>query len=101
MSLKIAPADDGATVTVRLLPRSSRPGVGGVREGALEIRVGAPPVEGRANEAARRLLAKVIGLPRSAVRLVTGARSRQKVFLLEGIAPDELRRRLETLVKRP
>jgi uncharacterized protein (TIGR00251 family) len=101
MRVRIEPTEEGATVTVRLLPRSSRPGVGGVREGALELRVGAPPVEGRANEAARRLLAKLTGLPRSAVRLVTGARSRQKVFRLEGIAPDELRRRLETLVKRP
>ena len=73
MSLTIGSADDGATITVRLLPRSSRPGVGGVREGALELRVGAPPVEGRANEAARRLLAKLLGLPRSAVRLTAGA----------------------------
>ena len=88
-------------MTVRLLPRSSRPGVGGVREGALELRVGAPPVEGRANEDARRLLAKLLGLPRSAVRLAAGTRSRQKVFRLEGIAPDELRRRLEPLIKRP
>jgi len=101
VSLKIGSVDDGATITVRLLPRSSRPGVGGVREGALEIRVGAPPVEGRANEAARRLLAKLIGLPRSAVRLDAGARSRQKVFRLVGIAPDELRRRLEPFIERP
>ena len=101
MSLKIESLDDGATITVRLLPRSSRPGVGGVREGALELRVGAPPVEGRANEAARRLLAKLVGLPRSGVRLAAGGRSRQKVFHLEGIAPDELRRRLEPLIKRP
>ena len=101
MSLTIGSADGGATITVRLLPRSSRPGVGGVREGALELRVGAPPVEGRANEAARRLLAKLLGLPPSAVLVAAGARSRQKVFRLEGIAPDELRRRLELLIKRP
>jgi len=65
-----------------------------VRDGALVLRVNAPPLEGKANEEARKVLAGVLGLSRSRIQLVTGARSRNKVFHVHGIEPGELRRRL-------
>jgi uncharacterized protein (TIGR00251 family) len=94
-SLRIGETGEGATVEVRLQPRSSRQGIGGMHEGALRLKVHAPPAEGRANDAARGLLAGLLGVSPSAVRLKSGARSRSKVFLVTGLAPAELRRRLE------
>jgi len=67
----------------------------GVREdGALHVRVTAPPHEGRANEAVLRLLSRSLGLPLGAVRLKAGASSRDKWVELDGIDAAELRRRL-------
>ena len=65
-----------------------------VEEESVLISVGAPPLEGRATDEARRTLAKALGLPPSAVVLHSGARSRQKVFLVLGLGPEETARRL-------
>lgn len=71
---------DGERVsfTVRVTPRASANAVGGERDGALLVRVTAPPVEGKANDAVVELLAGALGLPRSAVRLERGAAARSK-----------------------
>lgn len=79
---------------VRAKPRASRPGIGLVREGALEIRVGAPPVEGAANTALIHVIAEALGVVRRAVTLVQGERGRTKRFRVEGISLDEARARL-------
>lgn len=76
-------APGGAIVEVRVRPRS-RPGVEMAGE-TIVVRVGAPPVEGRANEEARRVLAEALGVPPSRVRLVRGRRSRAKAFAIEGL----------------
>jgi Uncharacterized conserved protein len=80
-------------ITVRVVPRSGRTAVESV-PGGIVVRVRAAPEGGRATEEAAKALAVALGLPRTRVRLRTGARSRTKVFDLEGITPDELRRRL-------
>lgn len=79
---------------MRAKPRASRPGVGGVREGALEVRVGAPPVEGAANAAIVELIADALQLPRRAVTLVSGEHGRAKRLRIEGLTPAEVRSRL-------
>jgi uncharacterized protein (TIGR00251 family) len=83
--LRVTAVPGGVLVDVRLRPRSSRAGVVGVREGALELRVTAPPVEGEANAAARDLLAELLGVPRGAVALAAGARGRRKTFRVDGL----------------
>ncbi len=62
----------------------------GVIEGALKVRVAAPPIEGAANQALLRLLADVLGIARRDVRLVAGAAGRQKLVVVEGIPPEDL-----------
>jgi len=69
---------------VRLTPRGGSDRVEGVVDGVLRARVAAPPAEGAANEALVRLLARELGVPRSAVSLVSGATARQKVIAVEG-----------------
>ena len=69
---------------IRVVPSSSRPGVGGSRDGALVVRVRERAVEGRATEAALASLAKAMGVSRRAVSLVRGATSRVKIVDVEG-----------------
>ncbi len=58
------------------------------------MRVTAPPIGGRANAALERLLADAVGVPKSAVRVVSGARAREKTVAIEGAGEDELLSRL-------
>lgn len=66
------------TFTIRVTPRAAANAVGGERDGALLVRVTAPPVEGKANDAAVALLAEALGVPRRAIRVERGATARTK-----------------------
>lgn len=79
---------------VRVQPRSSREGVDGIHGGALRVRVNAPPVEDAANDAVVKVLAKTLGVAKSAVLIVGGARSRSKVIEVAGLRAADVRRRL-------
>lgn len=59
------------------------------------VRVTAPPVDGRANEALLRLLARILDLPPSALRLVAGESARSKIVEVVGLEESEVRRRLQ------
>lgn len=88
------------SVPVRVKPGSSRVRVGGVHEGphgpAVIVAVTAPPVDGKATEAARRALAEALGVRRADVTLRTGATSRDKIFLVT--AAEETASRLAGLL---
>ena len=87
-------AGPSATVTVRVQPRAPRDGVAGVSEGIVRVRLAAPPVENRANEALVRFLAGALGVTRGCVEIVAGDRGRTKIVRVSGLARDELFRRL-------
>ncbi len=78
---------------MRVVPRAARNEIAGVREGALLVRVTAPPVEGAANEALVGLLARALDLAPSDVRVERGGHGRRKVVSL----PAASRARLEAL----
>ncbi|HVU04014.1 MAG TPA: DUF167 domain-containing protein [Polyangiaceae bacterium] len=82
------------TLLVRVKPRASRNAVGGIREGALEVSVRAPPVDGAANDALRETLAEHFGVSRSAVVVESGETSRTKRVLLRGLGVEDVRARL-------
>lgn len=81
-------------VNVRLQPRSKRSEVVGVRDGALLVRVTAPPVDGKANAALCKLLAKTLGVPPTTVAVVRGSSARDKVVRVDGIETSILMHRL-------
>lgn len=88
----------GCTVSVRVTPRSAKPGIGGWREGShgrdeLEIRVAAAPADGEANAAVVKLLAKQLGVAKSSIAIVGGETSRNKRIALP-IDEAALRNRL-------
>lgn len=80
--------------SVRVKPRASRAGVGGVKEGALELSVTAAPVDGEANDAVVRALAAALGVPRRDVAIVAGDTGRSKVIEVQGLAADQVALRL-------
>lgn len=75
-------------------PRASRSLLAGVHDGRLKVRLAAPPVDGAANRELVRFLARVLGLPRSAVTLAKGASSRRKTVAVVGLGAAEARSRL-------
>jgi uncharacterized protein len=81
-------------LTLRVQPRSRKNEIAGERGGALLVRVTAPPVDGKANEAVRQLIAKRLRVPAGRVSIVRGESSRDKLLEVEGIGDDELRRAL-------
>ena len=82
------------TLSVRLHPRAAHEEIVGERNGALVVRLTAPPVENRANEALCRLLAKELGVARTRISLKRGARSRDKVVQIEGLETEVIERML-------
>jgi Uncharacterized conserved protein len=78
------------TFRVRVQPRASRNEIIGVMEGALKIRLQAPAVEDRANEALRGFLAELLRRPKSAVRILAGERSRMKRVEIAGVTAAEV-----------
>jgi uncharacterized protein (TIGR00251 family) len=82
------------TFRVRVVPRARQSAVTGVDEGVLHVRLAAPPVEGKANEALRELLAEVLGLRKSAVEIAVGEKSRHKTVRVAGLSLAEVRARL-------
>ncbi|HLG12267.1 MAG TPA: DUF167 domain-containing protein [Dehalococcoidia bacterium] len=85
---------DGAVFVVRVTPRAGRDEVVGWRGEELRVRLRAPPVEGQANEALRRLLADRLGVAPSSIELITGAAGRTKRLRVAGMSLDEVRERL-------
>jgi len=80
-----------ADLTVRLQPRAHRDEVVGERDGVVVIRVIAPPVDGKANAALCRLIAKRAGVAPSRVEIVRGHTAREKVIRVEGLDAEALR----------
>jgi uncharacterized protein (TIGR00251 family) len=82
-------------LTVRLRPRGRGDALLGIVDGVLQARVSAPPVEGRANRALCKLIAKRVGVAASKVSVVRGERSRDKLVAVEGVSEAELLEKLE------
>jgi uncharacterized protein (TIGR00251 family) len=94
VSLDLVERPGAVAVRVRVKPRASREELQEVREGALVVRLTAPPVEGAANKALARLLGKRLGIPPSAVVIESGTTSRNKLVVVNGLTAPELRARL-------
>ncbi|MDQ2622399.1 MAG: DUF167 domain-containing protein [Actinomycetota bacterium] len=87
-------------IPIRLQPRASNSGFTGERdpgdgsEPAVVARVTAPPVDGKANAALIKLVAKQLGVAKSAVRIVQGETGRDKLLEIEDLSTAEIRKRL-------
>ena len=84
----------GVILTIRVVPRASKPGIAGRRDGALLVRLNAPPVEGAANSELIEVIADVLDVPRRSVTIVSGERSRLKRVSVSGINHQDAARAL-------
>ncbi len=83
-----------ARIRVRVKPRASKSRILGLREGALEVAVAAPPVDGEANAELIRTLAAAFGRGKSAIEIISGEGSRSKLVSIAGLTEAELRAKL-------
>jgi len=88
--IEVHESDGEVRFAVRVQPRASRNAIEGVRNGALRVRLTAPPVEGEANEALVRLLASRLNVPKSAVRILSGTRGRTKQIAARGVTAAQV-----------
>ncbi len=91
-------SDAGVEIFLYVQPRASRNKVVGLLGGELKVALTAPPVDGAANKACGIFLARLCGLPKSCVKLVSGEASRHKRFLLENADFQEISCLLKTLL---
>jgi uncharacterized protein YggU (UPF0235/DUF167 family) len=81
-------------LTVRVRPRAGAEGVELLPDGSVRVRVRAAPVDGAANHAVRRMLARALGCPPTEIEIVRGQTARVKLVRIAALAPHEARRRL-------
>jgi hypothetical protein len=90
-----AAAKADVVVDVRVIPRAKKTQIAGERDGALLIRLAAPPVGGAANAALIEFLAATLDLPRRSIRIVNGETTRHKRVAISGLSADIVRQRLQ------
>ncbi len=88
-----------ARLTVKVHPRARRTALAGRLGDAWKLALGAPPVDGKANEECIRFFAELADVPKSRLRIVSGATSRMKVVEVEGMPQEELEKRLLQLAR--
>ncbi len=97
MDLDIKADGDALCFPVKAVPRASRNEIGEVREGALVVRLCAPPVEGKANAALVEFLAGALKIRKKQVAIKLGDKSRHKVVMITGLSSEELQTKLQAL----
>ncbi|TYO96358.1 hypothetical protein EDC39_11464 [Geothermobacter ehrlichii] len=86
---------DGVVLKLLVQPRASRNRIVGLQGEELKVALTSPPVDGAANRLCIRFFAKMFGLPRSGIEILSGETSRHKRLLLKGLSEEEVRRLLE------
>jgi uncharacterized protein (TIGR00251 family) len=98
--MEIATSPGGVTFYVQVQPRARRDAIEGEHADALKIRLTAPPMDDRANKALVQLLAERLNVPRAAVRIVAGEKSRRKRVVVAGVRREQVLELL-AVAKRP
>ena len=88
--LRLQTQDGAVILAVRVQPRASKTEISGVLDGALKVRLQAPALEDRANEALCEFLAQLLKTPKSAVRILSGHRSRSKRVEIRGVTEQQV-----------
>jgi len=90
--IRCTESDGAITFSVRVVPRASQSAVAGEHDGALKVRVAAPPVEGAANEELIKFLAREFAVPARDVDIKSGHTSKTKVVRVGGATAQQLQR---------
>ncbi|NOZ07127.1 MAG: YggU family protein [Chloroflexi bacterium] len=85
---------EGTVLSIRVIPRAKKSAIAGWYGELLKVRLAAPPVEGKANQALIAFLAKELGIRKQRVEFLAGDRARQKRVLIRDLTTEEVKRRL-------
>jgi len=88
----------GLLLPVRVVPRASKDEIQGVHGDALKVRLQAPPVEGKANQALIRFLSDALDIPRAQFSIASGETGRNKAVLIAGINTQHLSEKIRKLI---
>lgn len=97
--LTIRETSKGLSFDIRVIPGASKNEAVGIQDGALKVKLTAPPVEGKANRACVEFLAGLLGVRRSALAITSGEKSRKKTVSVTGLVRGELEERLKDLLQ--
>jgi len=73
-----------------VIPRASKSGIAGTRDGALLVRLNSPPVEGAANSELIQVISDALGVPKRSISIVSGQRSRLKRIRIDGVTEESV-----------
>lgn len=90
--------DGSLAFPVRVVPKAKKNEIVGVEGEVLKVRIAAPPVRGKANEALVKFLAQALGVRKRQVEIVRGQRARDKTIRVRGLSEKEARKRLRNLI---
>ncbi len=97
--LRSTEQDGAVTFSVRVIPRASKSGIAGESDGALRVRIAAPPVDGAANEELIKTLARALKVPARDVEITTGFSSKRKQVRVAGASRRDLASLLSATLK--
>lgn len=95
--IKLEEKDDAVFFSVRVVPRASKSEIAGEIDGLVKIRLCSPPVDGAANAELTKLLARMLGVSRSDIEIVSGQTSKNKRIRITGATVDKLKDRLNKM----
>ena len=93
--IKLTFIGNSVTFSVRVQPRASQSALAGDLDGAVKIRIAAPPVDGEANDELIRFLAKLLGVGRQQVEIISGATSKNKIVRITGVTIEDCQKTLQ------
>lgn len=88
-NFKITELENGIKINIKVIPNSSRCEIAGVIDDNLKIKLDIPPIEGKANQKCIKFLSKLLNVPKSSIEIISGERSKNKIFYIKG-NPKEL-----------
>lgn len=99
-TIEVTESKKGVTFHILVSPNASRAEIVSVQDGALKVKVTAPPVEGAANEACIKLMARALGLRKSQMEIFSGAKSRSKTVLVRSLDKAQLEEKMNDFLKK-
>jgi uncharacterized protein (TIGR00251 family) len=91
---KLRETDGAVTFAVKVVPRASKNEIAGIEGDAIKIRLNAPPVEGKANDALIAFLADALAVRRARIEIIVGQTSRRKIVRVRGVTAQQAERKL-------
>ena len=85
MQIPFKKTKEGILIEVKVEPRSSKKGIGGLMDNVLKVKLTAPPVDNEANKQLIEIISELLGIRKSSIRIIKGLTSKKKILEIKGI----------------